>query len=78
MSPDGQYWFFTSKTLPVPEGTKRIIPMFFVRQTDSGWTEPQYLTQSIHASATLDHTAYVNAGRRIEPYEGFKEIVDLY
>jgi Tol biopolymer transport system component len=77
-SPDGQYWFFTSKTLPVPEGTKKIIPMYFVRETDSGWTEPQYLTQSIHASATLDHIVYVNAGRKITPHKGFEEIVDLY
>jgi hypothetical protein len=65
-------------TLPVPEGTRKIIPMYFVSETDSGFTEPQYLTQSIHASVTLDHTVYVNSGREIEPHEGFSDIVDLY
>ena len=78
MSPDGQYWFFTSMTLPVPEGTKKVIPMYFVRQTETGWTAPQYLTQSIHASATLDNTVYVSSGRKIKDHEGFDEIVDLY
>jgi Tol biopolymer transport system component len=78
MSPDGQYWFFTSTSLAVPEGTKKITPMYFIKKTEAGWTEPQYLTQSIHASATLSHTVYVNSGRKIEPHEGFKEIVDLY
>jgi len=78
MSPDGRYWFFTSMTLPVPEGTKKIIPMYFVRETEAGWTEPEYLTQSIHASATLDNIVYVNSGREIERHEDFDEIVDLY
>jgi hypothetical protein len=78
MSPDGQYWFFTSMTLPVPEGIKKIIPMYFIRKMEAGWTEPEYLTQSIHASATLDNTVYVNSGREIEPHEGFNEIIDLY
>ena len=78
MSPDGQYWFFTSKTLPVPEGIKKIIPMYFIKKTETGWTDPQYLTQSIHASATLDNTVYINSGREIEHPDAFNEIVDLY
>lgn len=78
MSPDGQYWFFTSKTLPAPEGIKKIIPMYFIKKTDTGWTDPQYLTQSIHASATLDNTIYINSGRKIEEHQTFTEIVDLY
>jgi len=77
LSPDGQYWFFTSKTLPVPEGTKIIIPMYFIKKTATGWTEPEYVTQSIHASATLDGTVYLNSGREIKPHPGFKAIVDL-
>jgi hypothetical protein len=78
MSPDGQYWFFTSKTLPVPEGIKKIIPMYFIKKTETGWTDPQYLTQSIHASATLDNTVYINSGREIKRYDVFNEIIDLY
>lgn len=77
LSPDGQYWFFTSKTLPVPEGTKRIIPMYFMKKTEKGWTEPEYFTQSIHTSMTLDGTVYINSGREIKPHPGFKAIVDL-
>jgi hypothetical protein len=78
VSPDGQYWFFTSTTLPVPEGTKKIIPMYFIRKMEAGWSKPQYLTQSIHASATLDNTIYVNSGRKIEAQDDFGKIVDLY
>jgi hypothetical protein len=78
LSADGQYWFFTSSTLPVPDGTEKTIPMYFIRKTETGWTEPEYLTQSIHASATLDGTVYVNSGRKILPHASLKEIVDLY
>jgi hypothetical protein len=78
MSPDGQYRFFTSKTLPAPEGIKKIIPMYFIKKTEAGWSDPQYLTQSIHASATLDNIVYVNSGRKIEQHQTFAEIVDLY
>lgn len=77
LSPDGQYFFFTSKTLPIPEGIKKIIPMYFIKKTGMGWTEPQYLTQSIHASAKMDGTVYVNSGRAIMSYPYFKSIVDL-
>ena len=75
LSPDGQYWFFTSKTLPVPEETKKIIPLYFIKKTETDWTEPEYVTQSIHASMTLDGTVYVNSGREIKPHPGFKTIV---
>jgi hypothetical protein len=78
LSPDGRYWFFTSSTLPVPEGIKRIIPMYFMERGETGWAEPKYLTQSIHASATLDGTVYVNSGRKITPHSGFRDVVDLY
>ncbi|MBN1272831.1 MAG: hypothetical protein JXB26_11240 [Candidatus Aminicenantes bacterium] len=78
LSPDGQYWFFTSKSLPVPEGIKKIIPMYFMKKTKAGWTDPEYLTQSIHASLTLDGTVYLNSGREIKLHAEFKTIVDLY
>jgi Tol biopolymer transport system component len=78
LSPDGRYWFFTSKTLPVPEGTKKIIPMYFMKKTETGWTEPAYLTQSIHASMTLDGTVFLNSGRKIIAHPELKSIFDLY
>jgi hypothetical protein len=78
VSPDGQYWFFTSKSLPVPEGTRKIIPMYFIRKTETGWTDPEYLTQSIHASMTWDGTVYLNSGREIIFHQELKTIVDLY
>jgi hypothetical protein len=77
MSPDGQYWFFTSNTLPVPEGVRKIIPMYYIKRSESGWTEPKYFAQSIHASATLDGTVYINSGRRIVADPDIKAIVDL-
>lgn len=78
ISPDGQYCFFTSKSLPVPEGIKKIIPMYFIRKTETGWTDPEYLTQSIHASMTWDGTVYLNSGREIIFHQELKAIVDLY
>ncbi len=78
LSPDGKYWFFTSNTLSVPEETKKIIPMYFMKKTESGWSEPVYLTQSIHASMTLDGTLYVNSGREIRPHPELPSIFDLY
>ena len=78
LSPDGKYWFFTSKNLPVPEGTKKIIPMYFIEKNETGWTGPEYLTQSIHASMTLDGIVYVNSGRKIKSNPKLKTIVDLY
>ena len=78
LSPDGQYMFFTSNSLPVPEGTKKIIPMYFMKKTKIGWTEPEYLTQSIHASMTLDGTVYFNSGRKIISHPELKSIFDLY
>jgi len=78
LSPDGRYLFFTSKSLPVPEGIKKIIPMYFTRKTDAGWTEPKYLTESIHASMALDGTVYLNSGRKIISHQELKTVVDLY
>jgi hypothetical protein len=77
VSHDGQYWFFTSNTLPIPEGIQKIIPMYFVKKTGADWAEPKYITQSIHASATRDGTVYLSSGREIKPYPYFKKIVDL-
>lgn len=77
LSPDGQYWFFTTKALPIPEGTQRIIPMYFMKKTETGWTEPKYFAQSTHASATLDGTVFLNSGRKIEPHSDLKAVVDL-
>ncbi len=77
LSPDGKFWFFTSNTLPVPEGLKKIIPMYFIKKTKTGWTEPEYITQSIHASMTLDGTVYVNSGREIKSHPEFNAIIDL-
>ena len=78
LSPDGKHWFFTSNTLPVPEGVRKIIPMYFMKKTNNGWTEPKYLTQAIHASITLDGTVYVNSGREIISHTDLKKVVDLY
>ena len=78
LSPDGKYWFFTSQSLPVPEEAKKIIPMYFIKKTEAGWTEPEYLTQSIHASMTLDGVVYVNSGREIKSHPELKTVVDLY
>ena len=78
LSPDGQYWFFTSKGLPVPEGTKKIIPLYFMKRTETGWTQPKYITHSIHASMTLDRTVYINSGRKILSHPEIKGVVDLY
>ena len=78
LSPDGQYLFFTSNSLPVPEGIKKIIPMYFMKKTETGWSEPEYLTQSIHASMTLDGTVYLNSGREIISHPELKTIFDLY
>jgi hypothetical protein len=49
-----------------------------MKKTDKGWTEPEYITQNIHASMALDGTVYVNSGRTIIPKSCFKRIVDLY
>jgi hypothetical protein len=52
--------------------------MYFIQITDTGWSAPQYLTQSIHASATLDNTVYVNSGRTIVGNHNFGQVIDLY
>jgi hypothetical protein len=51
--------------------------MYFIKKSETGWTEPKYITQSIHASATRDGIVYLNSGREIKPYPCFKKIVDL-
>ena len=59
ISPDGNRWFFTSTAIPLPKGKKGKIPLFFIEKTDSGWTQPNYIGQHIHASATTDGTLYL-------------------
>ncbi|MFC1530029.1 hypothetical protein ACFL6R_04865 [Gemmatimonadota bacterium] len=77
MSPDGKYWFFTSFTLPVPDGVEGQIPMFYMEREESGWSTPEYLADAIHASATLDGTVYINSGREIMTGHPFNRVVDL-
>ena len=36
LSPDGQYWFFTSNSLPIPEGIQKIIPLYFIKKNGGG------------------------------------------
>jgi Tol biopolymer transport system component len=78
LSPDGKYCFFTSYSLPVPPGIKKIIPLYFIKKTKTGWSQPQYLTQSIHASMTLDGTVYLNSGREIKSHPHIKKVIDLH
>jgi hypothetical protein len=78
LSPDGEYWFFMSKTLPVPEGAKGVLPMYFIKKTKTGWTKPEYFAESIHASATFDGTVYIKSGREFKTHPELNAIVDLY
>ena len=73
VSPDGRTWFFTSSSLPMPEGAKGKIPLFYIERTDSGWTPPRYLTQAIHASATLEGTVYYMVEGRDAAFPGFRK-----
>lgn len=78
LSPDGRYVFFTSTTLPVPDGFEGRIPMYFMAKTESGWSTPAYFADAIHASVTLEGTVYINSGRPIMPDHPFEKVVDLY
>ena len=71
VSPDGKTWFFTSTSLPVPEGVDGKIPLFYIKKTASGWTAPEYITQAIHASATLDGDLYCIMEDREGNYPAF-------
>jgi len=59
ISPDGTRWFFTSTSIPLPAGETGAIPLFYIEKTESGWTQPVYLGQHIHAAATVDGTIYL-------------------
>jgi hypothetical protein len=72
ISPDGKTWFFTSRSLPMPEGRQGKIPLFYLKKTGSGWTEPRYLTQAIHASATLDGKVYYMVEGRDSGFPGYR------
>jgi hypothetical protein len=72
VSPDGEKWFFTSRSLPVPEGAEGKIPLFYIEKTESGWTEPRYLAQAIHASATSDGRVYYMVEGRDTAYPGYR------
>jgi len=76
ISPDGNRWFFTSTSIPLPDGESGKIPMFFIDKTDDGWSEPTYLGQHIHASATLDGTLYVMVETRDRGRPMFRRLID--
>lgn len=59
ISPDGKRWFFTSNSIPMPKGVEGKIPLFFIEKTVNGWSQPKYIGQHIHASATIDGTIYL-------------------
>jgi hypothetical protein len=73
VSPDGENWFFTSRSLPLPDGVEGDNPLFYIRETRSGWSEPRYLAQGIHASATLAGRVYYVVEGRDTGYPGFWE-----
>jgi hypothetical protein len=76
VSPDGKRWFFTSHLLPTPAGKKGRIPLFFIEKTDSGWTQPVYIGQHIHASATMDGTLYLMVEGRERSRPAYRMLVD--
>jgi len=59
ISPDGNRWFFTSNSIPLPTGEKGRIPLFYIEKTKNGWSQPNYIGQNIHASAAIDGTLYL-------------------
>ncbi|MGD9141282.1 MAG: hypothetical protein PVJ42_07055 [bacterium] len=73
VSPDGETWFFTSTSLEMPEGVEGKTPLFYIRKDGTGWTEPRYLTQAIHASATEDGKVYYMVEGRDGSYPGFRQ-----
>ncbi len=76
VSPDGNRWFFTSASLGAARGIGGPIPMFCMTIADSGWSEPQYIYQAIHASTTLDGTLYYMVEGRDTGRPGFQRLVD--
>ena len=76
ISPDGKRWFFTSHTLPLPAGEEGQIPLFFIEKTDQGWSEPHYIGQHIHASATLDGTLFLMVEGRDRARPAYRKLVN--
>jgi hypothetical protein len=76
ISPDGNRWFFTSNSIPLPAGEQGKIPLFFIEKTDDGWSQPSYLGQHIHASATIDGTLFIMVEGRDGGRPAFRKLVD--
>jgi len=76
VSPDGKRWFFTSHALPLPAGEEGKIPLFFIEKTDVGWSQPQYIGQHIHASATDDGTLYLMVEGRDRARPAFRKLIN--
>ena len=51
VAPNRERWFFTSSSLPVPDNARGVLPLFYIDKTASGWSEPVYIGDGIHASA---------------------------
>jgi hypothetical protein len=58
VSPDGSTWFFTSTSLPRPEGAEGQMLLYYIKKSSKGWSRPVYLDQATHASATSGGRVY--------------------
>ena len=76
ISPDGDRWFFTSNSIPLPEGRTGKIPLFYIEKTEQGWSQPEYVGQYIHASATTDGTLFVMVEGRDRSRPASRTLVD--
>jgi hypothetical protein len=74
ISPDGNRWFFTSRSLPMPEGASGKVPLFYIEKTDTGWSSSTYITQAIHASATRDGTLWYMVEGRDNGWPGYRRL----
>ena len=76
VSPDGNRWFFTSDSIPLSTGEEGRIPLFYIERTEDGWTQPEYVGQYIHASATTDGTLFVIVEGRDWSRPAFRALTD--
>ena len=76
ISPDGSRWFFTSESIEPPGGARGRIPLFYLEKNDTGWGEPRYIGQHIHASATTDGTLFLIVESRDWNRPAFRLLVD--
>ena len=59
ITPDGRKIFFSSTALTPPPGPSgQVLNVWYIEQSDTGWSEPIYFSYDIYASATLDGTVY--------------------